>query len=115
MTDSNEWKTKVHVGEAIVDLLSQRIYRTLSIALKELVSNAWDADADCVQIFIHEDKKQIAIIDDGRGMTKKELKNYVNIAISGKPKEKNTLGGRPTIGHYGIGVLSALPFCKKII
>jgi len=115
MTDGIEWSTKMKVGEAIIDLLSGRIYRTLPIAMKELVSNAWDADAESVQIFIHEDKKQIAIIDGGKGMTKEELKNYVNVAITSKPKKQKSAGGRPIIGHYGIGVLSALPFCRKII
>lgn len=114
MKNENEWTTEIKVGEAIIDLLSSRIYRTLPIALKELVSNAWDADAENVHIYIHEDKKQIAIIDDGRGMKKEELENYVNVAITSKPKKMKTEGGRPVIGHYGIGVLSALPFCKKI-
>lgn len=114
MTKEDEWSAKIKVGDAIVDLLSGRIYRTLPIALKELVSNAWDADAENVQIFIHEDKRQIAIIDDGSGMTKEELMNYVNIAITSKPQKKETPKGRPVIGHYGIGVLSALPFCRKI-
>ena len=114
MTNGEEWSTSVEVGESIVDLLSGRIYRTLSIALKELVSNAWDADAKNVQILIHEDKKQIAIIDDGKGMTRDELENYVNIAISKKSNQTTSQEGRPIIGNYGIGVLSTLPFCKKV-
>lgn len=114
MINEEEWSASIKVGEAIVDLLSGRIYRTLPIALKELVSNAWDADAKNVQIFIHEDKKQIAIIDDGKGMTRGELENYVNIAITNKPKMNKTREGRPIIGHYGIGVLSAIPFCRKV-
>lgn len=114
MTNGEEWSTSVEVGESIVDLLSGRIYRTLSIALKELVSNAWDADAKNVQILIHEDKKQIAIIDDGKGMTRDELENYVNIAISKKSNQTTSQEGRPIIGNYGIGVLSTLPYCKKI-
>ena len=115
MTNEKEWSTSIEVGEAIVDLLSGRIYRTLPIALKELVSNAWDADAKNVQIFIHEDKKQIAIIDDGNGMTRHQLENYVNIAITSKSNKTKSKEGRPIIGNYGIGVLSTLPFCKKVI
>ena len=114
MVDGKEWSATMKVGEAIIDLLSGRIYRTLPIALKELVSNAWDADAENVHIFIHEDKKQIAIIDDGKGMSKDELINYVNVAITEKSKKQETAGKRPIIGHYGIGVLSALPYCEKI-
>ena len=114
MASEEEWSTNIKIGEAIVDLLSGRIYRTLPIALKELVSNAWDADAKNVQIFIHEDKKQIAIIDDGKGMRRPELENYVNIAITSKSNETKTQEGRSIIGNYGIGVLSTLPFCKKV-
>lgn len=114
MINGEEWSASIKVGEAIVDLLSGRIYRTLNIALKELVSNAWDADAKNIQIFIHEDKKQIAIIDDGIGMTRGELENYVSIAISSKPKMNKTREGRPIIGLYGIGVFSTIPFCRKV-
>jgi len=112
--EDEEWSTEIKVGDAIVDLLSGRIYRTLPIALKELISNSWDADASTVKILIHKDREQIAIIDDGKGMTRSELENYPNIAMSSKPRSERTPGGRPLIGHYGIGILSALPFCKEI-
>jgi len=114
MTDGVEWSTEVTVGEAIVELLSGRIYRSLPIALKELVSNAWDADAENVQIMFHQDKRQIMIIDDGIGMTKEQLEEYVDIARSSKSMGGKSPGGRPIIGAYGIGILSTIPFCRKV-
>ena len=116
LTESEStWTTKVEVGEEIVQLLSGRIYRTLPIALKELISNSWDADALNVRIRINHDKNQIAVIDDGFGMDTEALKNYPNIAKSDKPKKDVTPGGRPTIGQYGIGVLATLPFCRRVV
>jgi len=110
----NKWSATIEVGERIVDLLSGRIYRSLPIALKELVSNAWDADSDNVHIDIDFEKKSIIITDDGRGMTKENLEKYPSIAISTKTNGKSP-GNRPYIGSFGVGIFSALAFCRRVI
>ena len=117
MTDSptgDKWTAKIVVDETIINLLSSSIYRSIHIALKELVSNAWDADAVNVEVFIREDTNKILIVDDGRGMTREVLEKYPNIAMSEKHKMPLTDLRRPTIGKYGVGIWSALPFCKRI-
>ena len=51
------------------------VYKPFVKALKELVSNAFDADADHVHITIADDFASITITDDGEGMTPFEFRN----------------------------------------
>lgn len=112
--NENKWKAKIKVDGTIINILSGSIYRSIHIALKEFVSNAWDADATNVEIFVREDTNKILIIDDGKGMDKAALENYPNVAMSDKQKNPLTKLNRPTVGKYGVGIWSALPFCSKI-
>lgn len=110
----DNWDAPVEVGERIIDLLSGKVYRSLPNAIKELISNAWDADADNVRVKIDVNKKVIMISDDGIGMDKAGLKGYPSVAVSNKSEGK-TPGNRPYIGSFGIGIFSALAFCRNII
>lgn len=117
VTEENiqNWSASVEVGERIVDLITGRIYRHLPNAIKELISNAWDADAKSVTVSVDLDARSITVSDDGRGMSKKELEEYPSIARSVKNEKDKTPGGRPYIGNFGVGIFSALAFCKKAI
>jgi hypothetical protein len=58
-------------------------YRSSEVALKELVDNAWDADARNVVIALPDplSSESIVVQDDGAGMTALELRGeYLNIA-----------------------------------
>ena len=60
-------------------------YRSTELAIKELIDNAFDADAEHVWVTLPEPltNDPIIIKDDGTGMTEKELRNeYLNIASS---------------------------------
>jgi len=110
----DNWNTTIEVGERILDLLSGRIYRSLPTAIKELISNSWDADAHNVHVDIDFARKSIIVTDDGSGMTKRDLERYPSIAVSTKTYGK-TPSNRPYIGSFGVGIFSALAFCRKII
>lgn len=58
------------VAPRLATILSQT-YRSSENALKELVDNAWDADAEAVNIVLPSIDKPspIVISDDGSGMT----------------------------------------------
>ena len=58
------------VNQQLARLLGET-YRSSEVALKELVDNAWDADARNVWISLSAplSKNPLTIIDDGRGMT----------------------------------------------
>ena len=70
------------VDSRLATLLSQD-YSTTEKALKELVDNAWDADAEEVVIELPEPLTDgpIVVRDDGNGMTRQELEShYLKIA-----------------------------------
>lgn len=97
----------------MIDQLGLRLYQTLPPVISELVSNAWDADANVVNITIptsvinHQSK--IVVSDDGMGMDKNEL-NEKYLSIGRCRRENNPLErtphGRPVMGRKGIGKLS---------
>ena len=77
-------KTKVRfqVNSRLARLLSQE-YTSSEKALKELIDNAWDADAERVTITLPRpmSDEPIVISDDGSGMTTAELSShYLSIA-----------------------------------
>ena len=51
------------------------VYKPFVKAFKELVSNAFDADADAVTVEFAEDFSSVKVVDDGRGMTPFEFRN----------------------------------------
>lgn len=74
---------RFHVDSRLARLLSQE-YSSSEKALKELVDNAWDADADSVRIALPEPltNDPIVVADDGVGMTRAELQShYLAIAV----------------------------------
>ncbi|MCW7491961.1 ATP-binding protein [Leptospira sp. 2 VSF19] len=88
-------------------------YRSTELALKELVDNAWDADAENVRINLPQalEDGPIIISDDGCGMTTKELENeYLVIASDriARKGEKTQKKNRKVKGRKGIGKFAGL-------
>lgn len=85
-------------------------YRSTEAALKELVDNAWDADADNVWITLPApmSKEPIIVKDDGSGMTPLDMSTeYLMIARDRRskkgqrsPKYKRRIKGRKGIGKF---------------
>lgn len=103
----------IRVSSRVLRHISRGIYRTPAGALKELVSNSYDAAALHVTINTGWPSiKQIVITDDGHGMTGKEFELLVqNIGLSDKTageefKVRGAHASRTVIGHYGIGLLA---------
>ncbi|MBD3181452.1 hypothetical protein GF312_04115 [Candidatus Poribacteria bacterium] len=92
------------------------IYRPFIKAFKELISNAYDADADLVQITLAEDLKSIEIRDDGVGMTPFEFRqDFTTIGRShNSDRNEITKKGRPKIGSKGIGFLAVARYCDSM-
>ena len=130
-------KGKINVAvENIFPLIKRFLYSDHEIFLRELISNATDAtlklkhlssigefkgNLDDVQLEVKIDKKgkKLHIIDQGIGMSKDEVKKYINdIAFSGAEEfldkfkdEKNDSG---IIGHFGLGFYSAFMVAKEV-
>ncbi|GAG69954.1 unnamed protein product, partial [marine sediment metagenome] len=94
----------------------RNLYRSFVTVIGEAISNAWDADAKKVWIYIDRDKNRFFIKDDGTGMTKGDFQNkFLKIGYSKRKDGQTTSpGGRPYIGSKGIGKLALLSCAKKI-
>jgi hypothetical protein len=98
----------------IVNELSTGTYVSYSRALKELLSNAWDAMASEVQITIAADLNEITILDNGEGMSEDDIRERF-LRIGGSSSVRSAVrGGRRLIGHKGIGALSVIPICREV-
>ncbi|BCD99227.1 ATP-binding protein [Marinagarivorans cellulosilyticus] len=100
-------------------LLLSENYRSPEKALKELVDNAWDAEADEVRITLPGivSKESIVVEDSGTGMTLAELQSeYLNIARNRRdrsgdftPSKRRKVKGRKGIGKFsGLMIASAM-------
>lgn len=92
------------------------IYKPFVKAFKELVSNAYDADASSVFIHLADDFSEIKISDNGTGMTPFDFKREFT-RIGGSYKilaGDHTAKGRPKIGSKGIGFLAPARYCSKM-
>lgn len=96
-----------------IEHLGIQMYKTLPPVLSELISNAYDADATCVNIsFIDtEEDKQIIVSDNGCGMTFDEINQ--SFLVIGKNRRKDeayagnfSKGGRKVTGRKGLGKLA---------
>lgn len=114
MTDSAYFM----VNQQLARLLGET-YRSSEVALKELVDNAWDADARNVWLALSEplSKDPLTIKDDGRGMTEAAVRaEYLNIASDKRkrtgelsPKFKRRIKGRKGIGKFaGLAVAQVM-------
>lgn len=87
-------------------------YRSTEEALKELIANAWDADATSVDVVIPEPLtgEPIVVEDDGYGMTPQEIASaYLTIAYDRRRAGGDrTPKGRLARGYRGIGKFAGL-------
>ena len=101
--------------------LGLQMYSTLPPVIGELVSNAWDADAEEVKIVVptsvFNDQSEILIEDDGDGMRDDDVrKAYLIIGRDRRQEQQTPLTskGRPIMGRKGIGKFSAFGIAGEI-
>lgn len=105
-----------NISLSVLNHLGRNLYRSFVTVLGEAISNAWDADAENVYIYIDPTKNSFIIKDDGVGMTKNDFQDkFLKIGYS-KRTDGNTKSGknRPYIGRKGIGKLALLSCASKI-
>lgn len=97
----------VTVDKSHLVTIGERLYGESIELIRELVNNAYDADATVVKITITKD--EIIVEDNGSGMDLDGLKQYFNI---GSPEKrlhrKSPRFGRDRIGEFGIGKFATL-------
>lgn len=108
----NHPNLRFQVDSRLATLLSQE-YSSSERALKELVDNAWDADAERVFVTLPKPLSgdPIAIQDDGTGMTEEELRrHYLSIATDRRSRRGERTGKKNRLvkGRKGIGKFAGL-------
>ena len=124
-------------SQNIFPIIKKWMYSDHDIFYRELVSNACDAITKLkklsmigeyeapddieykVEIKLSAKDKTIRIIDNGIGMTKKEVDEYINqIAFSGAEafleKYKDKANDDQIIGHFGLGFYSAFMVADQV-
>jgi HSP90 family molecular chaperone len=101
----------VTVDKSHLITIGERLYSESIELIRELVNNAYDADATLVDISIT--KEFIEVRDDGIGMDREGLKQYFNIGSPEKIlKARSPLFNRDRIGQFGIGKFASLSACE---
>lgn len=107
---------QIKVSSKTLGLISSGIYRSAAGALKELVSNAFDADAEWVRIGTNPPSFDVvSITDSGSGMTFDKFMALMERQIGDSDKRigngRTGLKNRPVIGRIGIGLLAIAQIC----
>jgi hypothetical protein len=104
------------ISLSVLNHLGRSLYRSFATVLGEAISNAWDADAKNVWIYVERDKDRFFIKDDGIGMSADDFQEkFLKIGYSKRKGQKQkSKRGRPFIGRKGIGKLALLSCAKKI-
>src|SRR5438309_11735296 len=92
------------------------VYKPFVKAFKELVSNAFDADADTVRVAFADDFSSVTVTDDGQGMSPLDFRNDF-ARIGGGSRRwagDRTRKGRLRIGSKGIGFLALARYCDRL-
>src|SRR5258706_9936446 len=109
---------QIKVHEKALAHLSRGLYRSPASAIRELVSNAWDANATEVRINTNYPTfMQLSVRDNGDGFSKAEFEKLMKGGIGNSEKradgEKTLIHGRRTIGRLGIGMLGIAQICGR--
>lgn len=118
----------LETSERVLKRITDGIYRQPSSAIRELISNAYDADA--TKVIIETDCprfKKITIRDNGNGITEKALASLIcniggspkrtyegsEMGVSQKENPDLSPGGRRLIGKIGIGLFAVAQLTKE--
>lgn len=120
-------RTRLQASDRVIARVTDGIYREPASALRELISNAWDADATQVTILTDAPRfARIYVRDDGNGMSFDTLSHLVkniggsakrnakgeDLGVTGADSDKSP-NGRQLIGKIGIGLFSISQLARR--
>lgn len=123
-------ETMLATDERVLARITDGIYRQPASALRELISNAYDADATEVTILTDAPRfGQISIRDNGLGLSPEVLDHLVKhiggsvkrseegpaLGVTAKSDSNRSPGGRQLIGKLGIGLFSVAQFTRHFL
>lgn len=103
----------------LLNHLGINLYSNVPAVLSETVANAWDADAESVDIVIDKDEGTIVITDNGHGMELADI-NGKYLTVGYRRRDAGNQGAttpklkRPVMGRKGIGKLSLFSIARDI-
>lgn len=107
----------VKLAAKVIGHISQGLYRTPSGALKELISNAYDADASYVKLHTgFPTFTTFSCEDDGTGISKDKFIQLMDGGIGDSEKlslSQTGRNGRPIVGRLGVGLVSLGQICSQ--
>jgi len=105
---SKERLVSFTVDAHLLEELGSRLVGKPSIALAELIKNAYDADAKVVTIEFFPQEDRIVVMDDGHGMSRSDvIAFWMRIGTTHKRNQRRSrLLERPLTGSKGVGRLS---------
>ena len=118
-SSSDAIRTELLTDERVIARVTDGIYRQPASSLRELISNAYDADATRVVIKTDRPRfNRIQIEDDGHGMSPETLLHVlkhiggsakrtvdgVDLGVTRPGDPTTSPGGRKLIGKIGIGL-----------
>ena len=102
----------VRVDKSHLITIGERLYAESVELIRELVNNAYDADATEVYVSIADE--EIRVQDNGLGMDLEGLREYFTIGTSDKRLHpRSPRFSRPRIGQFGIGKFATLSACER--
>jgi hypothetical protein len=103
---------EVTADKSHIITIGERLHAESIEFIREIVNNAYDADATLVEIYVSEDN--IEIRDNGSGMDREGLKQYFSIGSQQKlHTSKSSVHHRDRIGMFGIGKFASLSACDR--
>ncbi len=120
MKDRKPFRMEFEIGT--IKHLGLQMYSTLPPVIGELISNAWDADAERVDVVIPKGhltgESEITVTDNGCGMADRDIREAYLIVGRDRRKEDGDKPtrkhGRPLIGRKGIGKFSGFGIANEI-
>jgi len=109
----------IKVTSGVLLHIGAGIYNSVAGAIKELVSNSFDADATRVVISTDYPRfEQIRVVDNGFGMTPAlftKAMQSIGSSLKGvlEPTRLTLRFKRPIIGHLGIGLMALTQVCDE--
>jgi len=95
----------LHLLEDLRDAYAGALEETI---LTEIVANALDSGARTISVRTDPAQNALVVVDDGRGMTRRELSRYHDIAASSKTRGEG-------IGFAGVGIKLGLLACEEVL
>ena len=102
----------VTVDRSHLIVIGEKLYSRALDLVRELVNNAYDADATEVQVQVREN--DIVVEDDGAGMDLEGLRLYFQVGVPDKREHPiSPRFSRARIGQFGIGKFATLAAARR--